>query len=130
MLQRLFQLFKLSLSRMLCLCRLVHEYKQGRLFNQNNHNLLFFFVKSEMCPKPNHTNFASSVTSHVEELTEATPELFQVLTEDQDRLQRWISLTYPIDLNFINSLSPVSNHEVDASSTPLPLVCIGHHWPS
>jgi hypothetical protein len=62
-----------------------------------------------MCPKPNHTDFASSVTSHVEDLTEASPELFQVLTEEQDRLQRWISLTYPINLDFIGSTLSAEN---------------------
>lgn len=49
----------------------------------------------EMCPKPNETNNQLAKNSHVEDLDEEIPALFQALTEDPDTLERWTSFTYP-----------------------------------
>ncbi len=52
-----------------------------------------------MCPKPNNTASELSRKSHVEDLTEPTPDLFAALTEDRDVLQRWLTFTFPVDLD-------------------------------
>jgi len=52
-----------------------------------------------MCPKPNNTASELSKKSHVEDLTEPTPDLFIALTEDRDPLQRWLTFTFPVDLD-------------------------------
>jgi len=53
----------------------------------------------EMCPKPNNTASELSRKSHVEDLTEPTPDLFAALTDDRDILQRWLTFTFPVDLD-------------------------------
>lgn len=53
-----------------------------------------------MCPKPNETENLLSKKSHVEELTEKVAGLFKVLTEEPDHLNRWTSITFPVDFNF------------------------------
>lgn len=53
-----------------------------------------------MCPKPNETNNLLSKKSHVEDLTEKVAGLFKVLTEEPDHLNRWTSITFPVDFNF------------------------------
>uniref|UniRef100_A0A0A9YJJ3 Protein twisted gastrulation n=1 Tax=Lygus hesperus TaxID=30085 RepID=A0A0A9YJJ3_LYGHE len=66
----------------------------------------------EMCPKPNYTVSALSQKSHVEDLPEALPNLFQALTSEPDiQQQRWITFTFPVDLN-IAHLKPHHNREV------------------
>ena len=57
------------------------------------------FKSSEMCPKPNNTVSELSRKSHVEDLTEPTPDLFAALTDDRDTLQRWLTFTFPVDLD-------------------------------
>jgi len=52
-----------------------------------------------MCPKPNNTASELSRKSHVEDLTEPTPDLFAALTDDRDILQRWLTFTFPVDLD-------------------------------
>lgn len=52
-----------------------------------------------MCPKPNHTVSALSSKSHVEDLPEAIPNLFQVLTSEADAQQRWITFNFPVDID-------------------------------
>ncbi len=52
-----------------------------------------------MCPKPNNTASELSRKSHVEDLTEPTPDLFSALTDDRDTLQRWLTFTFPVDLD-------------------------------
>lgn len=52
-----------------------------------------------MCPKPNNTASELSKKSHVEDLLEPTPDLFAALTEDQDSLKRWLTFTFPVDLD-------------------------------
>jgi len=56
-----------------------------------------------MCPKPNETDSFLSSKSHVEELLEPQPELFEVLTEEEDRLLRWRSFSFPAELKFVTS---------------------------
>lgn len=51
-----------------------------------------------MCPKPNNTiKSALSKQSHVEELPEPIPTLFQSLVSEPDSLERWFTLTFPVD---------------------------------
>lgn len=49
----------------------------------------------EMCPKANNSDNQLNHKSHVEDLLEPMQELFMVLTEAPDSLQRWTSFTYP-----------------------------------
>lgn len=51
-----------------------------------------------MCPKPNHTKTELSKQSHVEDLQEPIPTLFQSLVAEPDSLDRWFTLTFPIDV--------------------------------
>ena len=41
--------------------------------------------------------------SHVERLDEQVPELFEILTEENDKLGRWTSHSFPVQLTFENS---------------------------
>lgn len=59
----------------------------------------FYQLPLEMCPKPNNTASELSRKSHVEDLTEPTPDLFAALTDDRDTLQRWLTFTFPVDLD-------------------------------
>lgn len=52
-----------------------------------------------MCPKPNYTTNALSKKSHVEDLPESIPNLFQVLTAEPDSQQRWLTFTFPVDFD-------------------------------
>lgn len=52
----------------------------------------------EMCPKPNETTNELSKQSHVEEL-EGFPNLFNVLTAEEDPEERWRIFTFPIDFD-------------------------------
>ncbi|XP_012255891.2 twisted gastrulation protein homolog 1-B [Athalia rosae] len=54
----------------------------------------------DLCPKPNATarNPLSS-KSHVEDLNEPVPGLFQALTMDSDPQERWKSFTFPVDFD-------------------------------
>ena len=52
-----------------------------------------------MCPKPNYTMNALSKKSHVEDLHESIPNLFQALTAEPDSQQRWITFTFPVDFD-------------------------------
>ncbi|XP_014361954.2 protein twisted gastrulation [Papilio machaon] len=53
----------------------------------------------DMCPKPNDTQTELSKSSHVEELTDGVPGLFAALTSEPDPQQRWLSITYPVDID-------------------------------
>jgi hypothetical protein len=57
----------------------------------------------EICPKANETDNVLSAKSHVEEFPEGSPDLFNVLTEEKDRLLRWTSYTFPVQVSFITS---------------------------
>lgn len=52
-----------------------------------------------MCPKPNDTHTELSKTSYVEELADGVPGLFTALTSDIDPQERWLSITYPVDID-------------------------------
>ncbi|XP_065226820.1 twisted gastrulation protein homolog 1-B-like [Planococcus citri] len=53
----------------------------------------------EMCPKPNVTKSGLSKMSHVEDLPDPIPTLFHSLVVENDDMERWYSLTFPIDMN-------------------------------
>jgi len=53
----------------------------------------------DMCPKPNVTLHQLSQKSNVEDLPTNSPQLFQALTLEADRKNRWTILTFPIDLH-------------------------------
>lgn len=52
-----------------------------------------------MCPKPTNVGSELNTKSHIEEFSEKIPLLYQALTEYPDPQDRWISYTYPIDLD-------------------------------
>lgn len=52
-----------------------------------------------MCPKPNDTQIELEKTSYVEELGDGVPGLFAALTSDPDPQERWLSITYPVDID-------------------------------
>lgn len=58
-----------------------------------------------MCPKPNQTNHnILSKRSHVEDFMEPIPELFQALMgSEPDAQGRWITVTFPIDVDLNNA---------------------------
>lgn len=51
----------------------------------------------EMCPKPNDTGSLLSKKSHVEDISDAIPALFQALTVEPDPQLRWTTFTFPVD---------------------------------
>lgn len=53
-----------------------------------------------MCPKPNDTGTVLSTLSHVEDFEEGIPNLFAVLTERPDSLNRWDIKTFPVDIEY------------------------------
>lgn len=53
----------------------------------------------DMCPKPNVTIHELSNKSHVEDLAENIPQLFQALTTEADSQKRWSIVTFPVDIN-------------------------------
>lgn len=63
-----------------------------------------------MCPKPNYTVSALSSKSHVEDLPEPIPNLFQVLTSEQDADARWLTVTYPIDFDISHYRPHLEKH--------------------
>ncbi|XP_022201068.1 protein twisted gastrulation [Nilaparvata lugens] len=69
----------------------------------------------DMCPKPNNTRNALSKKSHVEDLPEAIPNLFQVLTAEPDSQQRWLTFTFPVDFD-INIFRPKFEKEIKYST--------------
>lgn len=64
-----------------------------------------------MCPKPNDTQNALSKTSYVEELADGIPGLFKALTGDPDPQKRWLSITYPVDID-ISAYRPASDKQL------------------
>ncbi|KAG8233409.1 hypothetical protein J437_LFUL013402 [Ladona fulva] len=57
----------------------------------------------DMCPRSNETNGDAGSSlgrkSHVEEFSETLPELFQALMSEPDAQQRWVTYTFPVDLD-------------------------------
>ncbi|XP_067004001.1 twisted gastrulation protein homolog 1-A [Anabrus simplex] len=68
-------------------------------FNCLNHLYTECCSCVEMCPRHNETDNSLSKKSHVEDFPEPIPRLFNALTEEPDPLERWVSHTYPIDLD-------------------------------
>lgn len=64
-----------------------------------------------MCPKPNDTQTELSKTSYVEELADGVPGLFAALTSDPDPQQRWLSITYPVDID-LSAYRPVPEKQL------------------
>ena len=65
-------------------------------------NFNFLNSKIEFCPKVKISTNNLNEISHVESLDESIPELFDVLTEENDKLGRWTSIQYPVQLTFEN----------------------------
>jgi len=61
----------------------------------------------DMCPKPNVTIHELSRKSHVEDLDENSPTLFQALTDQDDSQGRWSVFTFPIDID-MSAFMPVN----------------------
>merc|ERR1711983_553422 len=60
----------------------------------------------DMCPKPNVTIHELSKKSHVEDIEENSPTLFQALTDQDDAQGRWSVVTFPIDLDMTSFMPP------------------------
>lgn len=54
----------------------------------------------EFCPKIKVSTNNLNEISHVEHLDDPKPELFDVLTEENDKLGRWTSVNFPVELTF------------------------------
>lgn len=52
-----------------------------------------------MCPRPNKTENPLSKQSSVSEFSIPMPGLFQALTAEPDSLERWLTFTFPFDLD-------------------------------
>ena len=65
-----------------------------------------------MCPHPNGTSDVLSSKSHVEDLTNPIPELFCVLTEEEDRLLRWKTFTFPVEIKFLTDIHKEANYSL------------------
>lgn len=64
-----------------------------------------------MCPKPNDTQTELSKSSYVEELADGVPGLFAALTSDVDPQQRWLSITYPVDID-LSAFRPLPENQL------------------
>ncbi|KAF7988423.1 hypothetical protein HCN44_000996 [Aphidius gifuensis] len=53
----------------------------------------------DMCPRPNKTDNPLSKQSSVSEFSVPMPGLFQALTSEPDSLERWLTFTFPFDLD-------------------------------
>lgn len=65
----------------------------------------------DMCPKPNVTIHELSRKSHVEDLDENSPTLFQALTDQDDSQGRWSVFTFPIDID-MSAFMPINKKVV------------------
>ena len=58
----------------------------------------------DVCPKMNSSaNLFLSSQSHVEDLSEPMPLLFNTITEEEDPLQRWTLETFPVRMSFVTT---------------------------
>lgn len=57
------------------------------------------YLSTDMCPKPKDAMNALSTKSHVEDFQDPVPDLFQALMAEPDTSERWISYTYPIEID-------------------------------
>ncbi|GAU96749.1 hypothetical protein RvY_08147 [Ramazzottius varieornatus] len=67
----------------------------------------------DMCPKEVTTPSSLNKTSHVENIDDPIPELFDALTEEHDPTGRWTSYTYPSHRDLPSFLSPVTNPSME-----------------
>lgn len=79
----------------------------------------------DLCPKPNDTGVKLSKQSNIEDFAEKMPELFKALTESPDSEDRWVSFTYPIDID-IAHIAPIKDYKLqlqssDPDAKPLPV---------
>ncbi|GBP25828.1 Protein twisted gastrulation [Eumeta japonica] len=65
----------------------------------------------DMCPKPNDTQTELSRSSYVEELGDGVPGLFAALTSETDPQERWLSITYPVDID-LSIYRPASERQL------------------
>lgn len=68
---------------------------------------------TDMCPKPNNTKSALSKQSHVEDLPDPIPTLFQTLVSEPDSLDRWFTLTFPVDFKNIEAKKEIIETKKD-----------------
>jgi len=72
----------------------------------------------DMCPKPNVTIHELSRKSHVEDLEDNIPTLFQALTDQEDAQGRWSIVTFPVDID-MSAFLPVNKKIVTVDSESL-----------
>lgn len=72
----------------------------------------------DMCPKPNITIHQLSKKSHVEDLEDNIPTLFQALTDQEDVQGRWAIVTFPVDID-MSAFLPVNKKIVTVDSDSL-----------
>merc|ERR1711997_374438 len=72
----------------------------------------------DMCPKPNVTIHQLSKKSHVEDLEDNIPTLFQALTDQEDAQNRWSIVTFPIDID-MTAFQPINKKTVTVDSSKL-----------
>lgn len=56
-----------------------------------------------MCPQPKVPDWELSKQSHVGDLPEPIPTLFQSLVAEPDSSRRWSTKTYPIDFKIVEA---------------------------
>lgn len=64
-----------------------------------------------MCPQPSDTE-SLSAKSHVEEFPDSQPDLFLVLTEEEDRHLRWRTFTIPAHVSFMAPVGSDIHREI------------------
>merc|ERR1712168_1227603 len=69
----------------------------------------------DMCPKPNVTIHELSKKSHVEDLEDNIPTLFQALTDQEDAQNRWAIVTFPVDID-MSAFLPVNKKIITVDS--------------
>jgi len=77
----------------------------------------------DMCPKPNITIHELSRKSHVEDLDENSPTLFQALTDQDDTQGRWSVVTFPIDIDMTDFM-PINKKPVTVDTSQVDQVLV------
>lgn len=75
-----------------------------------------------LCPLPD-SNDDMGKSSSVEDLQDPIPDLFNVLTEEEDRQQRWTTFTYAVDLDKL-----VRQPGTKLSPMDLQIISVGKSW--
>ncbi|XP_054164791.1 twisted gastrulation protein homolog 1-like [Oppia nitens] len=97
------------------------DFKQNRSCSQDCFRCLDYLYHDccscvELCPKANISDTSLASKSHVEDLPEAQPDLFAVLTEEKDHLLRWTSYSMPLKVVIMEPMTPQkSNTNTDGS---------------